>query len=96
MAPLFLKKNSMQYFPGVLDHVKILREIMEKKVGEPTFNVHPIIHRCVADFVNGKLLEYSYMITLVIVVVIVLPITKTFLLITTYLYCTNVVYNTKY
>lgn len=59
MAPLFLKKNSMQYLPGILYHTKILIDILEKKIGEPTFNVLPIINKCVADFVNGKYLKKS-------------------------------------
>lgn len=44
----------MQYFPSVLNHTKIMIDILEKKVGERTFNVHAIIHNCVADIVNGK------------------------------------------
>lgn len=53
LAPLFLKKNNTQYFSCILRHTKILIGILEKKLDEPTFNVHPIIHRCVADIVNG-------------------------------------------
>lgn len=54
MAPLFLKKNIMQYFPIILNHTKSMVCIMDKEVGEPTFNILPTVNRCVADIVNGK------------------------------------------
>lgn len=54
MAPLFLKKNSLKYFSAILNHTKILVDILEKKVDEPIFNVLLFINRCVADIVNGK------------------------------------------
>lgn len=53
LAPLFLKKNTVQYFPSILDNTKKLVEILEKRVDESTFNVLPFIHRCVVDFVTG-------------------------------------------
>lgn len=54
MAPLFLKRNISQYFPFILKHTKVLVKILEEKSDQPIFNVNPYIHRCVADFVNGK------------------------------------------
>lgn len=57
MAPLFLAKNWSTYFPVILKHTLILRDKLEEKIDSSTFNVYPIIHHCVADFVNGNHLK---------------------------------------
>ncbi|XP_066256937.1 cytochrome P450 4C1-like [Euwallacea similis] len=56
LSPFFLKRNTAQYFPVVLRHTKILTTLLEQRAEGVAFNVRPIIHKAVIDFVNETIL----------------------------------------
>lgn len=56
MTHMFLKRNIEQYFPQILNHVKIMLEKLEpESLNGSTFNIEHYVHRCATDFVDGKL-----------------------------------------
>ena len=50
----FRKKSVQVYFSVIVHHTNILLQKLEPYTQKGTFNVVKYLHRCTADFVNGK------------------------------------------
>ncbi|XP_030751733.1 uncharacterized protein LOC115879181 [Sitophilus oryzae] len=60
MSFMFNKKNTMKYFDNVFKHCKLLMQILEKEVDQPSFNVQQYINRAATDFVNESFLGVKF------------------------------------